>query len=154
METQGSNTLGSSGVVQPSRKVSKRIIGVASGIRSKQPLTNLTMIFRWSFGGNRLQMKAEDKILQDIELIIGTLPWKEISGSTSRRSLQAKQELVLILIANERSRLKVWLSPLDQERKHYFSSGSGNKTITEVCDASSMTTEDYLLLITYLGSCF
>ncbi|GBF61021.1 phosphatidylinositol 4-kinase [Trichophyton mentagrophytes] len=86
---------------------------------------------RWSFGGNRLQLKAEDQVLHDIESMLETVSWKEVVDSKSHKSLQAKHDLLLILIGNERSRLKVWLSPLDLEKKSYFFYGTGNKTVTE-----------------------
>ncbi|EFR01804.1 phosphatidylinositol 4-kinase STT4 [Nannizzia gypsea CBS 118893] len=85
----------------------------------------------WSFGGNRLQLKAEDQILHDIESMLETVSWKEVVDSKSRKSLQAKHDLLLILIGNERSRLKIWLSPLDLEKKSYFFYGTGSKTVTE-----------------------
>lgn len=48
------------------------------------------------------------------------------------RQLQAKQDLLQILLDNERSRLKVWLSPLEPERRHYMSSASGGRNSMEV----------------------
>ncbi|EEP82937.1 hypothetical protein UREG_07802 [Uncinocarpus reesii 1704] len=74
---------------------------------------------RWSFGANRLQIKAEDKILQGIESYLSVNSWIEPRDTTTRKSLKAKQDLVLILVENERSRLKVWLSPLDTEKRHH-----------------------------------
>ncbi|QSS57389.1 phosphatidylinositol 4-kinase [Histoplasma capsulatum var. duboisii H88] len=86
---------------------------------------------RWSLGGNRLQMKAEDKLLQDIECILESTARIASGSSGARKSLQTKQELVKLLIDNERFRLRVWLSPLEHERRHYTSS-SGNKVDPEV----------------------
>ncbi|KAK2750110.1 phosphatidylinositol-4- kinase [Myotisia sp. PD_48] len=88
---------------------------------------------RWSLGGNRLQMKAEDKILHDIQTMLETISWKETTdiNSATRKSLEAKHNLVQILIANERSRLKVWLTPIDLERRSYFSSSSSHRTVSE-----------------------
>lgn len=51
----------------------------------------------------------------------------------SFKSLQAKQDLVQTLIENERSRLRVWLFPLEPERKHHMPVVMGNKNSTEVC---------------------
>lgn len=48
----------------------------------------------------------------------------------SYKSLQAKQDLIQILMENERSRLRVWLFPLEQERKHHIPS-LGGKNSTE-----------------------
>ncbi|KAL2010126.1 hypothetical protein VTN00DRAFT_5933 [Thermoascus crustaceus] len=84
---------------------------------------------RWSFGGNRLQMKAEDKILSDVASALESITSIGVSNSGPHKSLQAKQSLVQILLENERSRLRVWLYPLEQERRHYItSSGSRNHT--------------------------
>ncbi|PGH01285.1 phosphatidylinositol 4-kinase [Blastomyces parvus] len=86
---------------------------------------------RWSLGGNRLQMKAEDKVLQDIESLLESTSRIATGASAARKSLQAKQELVRLLIENERFRLRVWLFPLEHERRNYMSS-SGNKVDPEV----------------------
>lgn len=56
----------------------------------------------------------------------------------SRRSLKSKHDLVRILIASERSRLKVWLFPLEQERRHYISSGSSHAPNPDVCHVHSL----------------
>lgn len=88
---------------------------------------------RWSFGGNRLQVKSEDKILGAIEDILQTTSRYTISVSGSHKSLQGKQCLLQILIENERSRLAVWLFPLSQEKKGLtFSSSSASKSSFEV----------------------
>ncbi|WEW60107.1 phosphatidylinositol-4- kinase [Emydomyces testavorans] len=87
---------------------------------------------RWSFGANRLQIKAEDKILHDIESILSMSSWIEPGDTASRKSLKAKQDLVLALIDNERTRLRVWLSPLDAEKRH----SSANKVSEAVISSS------------------
>ena len=53
----------------------------------------------------------------------------------SYKSLQAKQDLLQILVDNERARLRVWLFPLDPERKHHMPT-IGGKTPAEVCSPS------------------
>lgn len=62
---------------------------------------------------------------------------RAVSGIASQargsfKSLVAKQELLHVFIENEMSRLKVWLSPLESERKHYMSPISGGKNSLEV----------------------
>lgn len=79
---------------------------------------------RWSFGGNRLQIKSEDKILGDVMTLLRGVANIAVNGRGSYKSLQAKQDLVQIFVENERSRLRVWLFPLEPEKKH--SSGSKN----------------------------
>lgn len=69
---------------------------------------------QWSFGSNRLQLKAELKIMYDV---IGLL--REVSAvgakpSRALASLQQKQELLQLFLSQETGRLGVWTSPLGQ----------------------------------------
>ena len=41
------------------------------------------------------------------------------------QTLEAKENLLHILLENEQMRLVVWLYPLDHERRHIFTSPSG-----------------------------
>lgn len=77
---------------------------------------------RWSYGGNRLQIKTEDKILQDVDAMLKSTSSTGITAPGSRSSLEAKQQLLQFLIDNERTRLKVWLSPLEVDRRSHRSS--------------------------------
>ncbi|KAF2094163.1 hypothetical protein NA57DRAFT_47196, partial [Rhizodiscina lignyota] len=77
----------------------------------------------WSFGGNRLQIKAETHLLTDVQ---NALKMVQTVGSRplgSLPSLQQKQELLSMLLADEQTRLMVWLFPLDYHSKHHFTSG-------------------------------
>lgn len=80
---------------------------------------------RWSFGGNRLQIKAERRLLSDVQTALRSV---ESIGSTNT----SKQDLLLHLLENEEMRLVVWLYPLDHERKHFFSSGHSSRLPIEV----------------------
>lgn len=91
---------------------------------------------RWSLGGNRLQLKAEDKILRDVSAALADVALIASQTHGPYKSLQAKQELLQIFIENERSRLKVWLYPLEPERKHFIGPASGGKNVAEVCHLS------------------
>ena len=82
---------------------------------------------KWSFGGNRLQIKAETHLLADVESALQNVAHVTSTASAPLRSLQAKQDLLLLLINNEQTRLMVWLYPLEQERRHHFSSGHAGK---------------------------
>ncbi|KAE8349416.1 hypothetical protein BDV28DRAFT_141280 [Aspergillus coremiiformis] len=86
---------------------------------------------RWSFGGNRLQIKAEDKVLSEVVSALVTVSSIACHTLGPYESLQAKQDLLHALLENERSRLKVWLYPLDQDRKSYISQASGSRNFTE-----------------------
>ncbi|OJJ43004.1 hypothetical protein ASPZODRAFT_1254817 [Penicilliopsis zonata CBS 506.65] len=86
---------------------------------------------RWSFGGNRLQIRAEDKVLGDVVAALGHVAGIATHNRGALKPLQAKQDLLNIFIDNERARLKVWLFPLDHERRHHSSSLLGNKNFIE-----------------------
>lgn len=76
-------------------------------------------------GGNRLQIKAEDRLLGDVETSLKNLANLGSTNVGPRKSLKSKQELLQILIDNERMRLRVWLFPLEGDRKSYMSSFGG-----------------------------
>ncbi|KAL7274544.1 Phosphatidylinositol 4-kinase stt4 [Rhizina undulata] len=71
---------------------------------------------RWSFGGNRLQVKAEAHIMQDVANFLQTI--SNVGGNI--KNLRLKQELLLLLVENEMTRLATWLYPLDHSRKHHL----------------------------------
>lgn len=77
-------------------------------------------------------MKAEDKILGDVLSVLGSVASLASQTQGPHKSLQAKQDLLQMLIENERARLRVWLYPLEPERKHYMSQNSGNRNTSEV----------------------
>ncbi|KAJ5899829.1 hypothetical protein N7495_004573 [Penicillium taxi] len=83
---------------------------------------------RWSYGGNRLQMKAEDRILGDVVSALRNIAHIAAQSHGSYKSLQSKQELTQLFIENERSRLRVWLFPLEPERKHHIPSLGGKNS--------------------------
>lgn len=89
---------------------------------------------RWSFGGNRLQIKAEDRVLCDVGSAIAGVSQIAVHPRKLHKPLQTKQDLLQVLLENERSRLKVWLFPLESERKHYISSTPGGRNSMEVSD--------------------
>lgn len=69
---------------------------------------------KWSFGGNRLQLKAEARLLADVSQALKTVP---ITGNIPlplSKSLQAKESLLQVLMESEHSRLTVWLYPLGE----------------------------------------
>lgn len=85
---------------------------------------------RWSFGGNRLQIKAETHVLADVQAQL-ELIGKVTSVAEISAKLKAKQDLLSLLIANEQTRLMVWLFPLDN-KKHRFGGGSQSNTLPDV----------------------
>ncbi|KAL8874475.1 MAG: hypothetical protein Q9174_000168, partial [Haloplaca sp. 1 TL-2023] len=82
---------------------------------------------RWSFGGNRLQIKAESRLIADVESALGAVASIGMNGIGPLLSLSPKQDLLRLLLDNEQTRLLVWLYPLDHERRHYFSTSHAGK---------------------------
>lgn len=76
---------------------------------------------RWSFGSNRLQLKAETKLLNDVANMFRTLSGIGSRTSRSLPPLQPKQDLLLNLISHEIGRVSVWITPLDQQSKGLLS---------------------------------
>lgn len=70
---------------------------------------------QWSFGGNRLQVKAEAHLLQDVIVLLNAVN----PVGSNNKALQAKGDLLLLLVENESTRLATWLYPLDHSRKHH-----------------------------------
>lgn len=72
----------------------------------------------WSFGGNRLQIKAEVSILADMLSALTVTEQIGLATSRTRKTLHSKQELLRLLVENERTRLSVWLFPLEHDSAH------------------------------------
>lgn len=66
----------------------------------------------WSFGGNRLQMKAEILVMREVLSYLESSRQAIFTSSITRKDVQQKQLLLEALITHEISRLSVWLSPL------------------------------------------
>jgi phosphatidylinositol 4-kinase len=81
---------------------------------------------QWSYGGNRLQIKAETHVLSDVQTHLEALSKMAVVADSASRQVKAKQDLLSLLISNEQSRLTVWLFPLDSGKKHHFGGGARN----------------------------
>ncbi|KAF2454789.1 hypothetical protein BDY21DRAFT_351610 [Lineolata rhizophorae] len=95
---------------------------------------------RWSFGGNRLQIKAETHLLADIQQALQDVDLIGSKAEGSLKSLRGKQDLLLILLTSEQTRLMVWLFPLDYDKRHHFASGQNYKQPAEAALCSSLKT--------------
>jgi len=82
---------------------------------------------RWSFGGNRLQIKAEVRLLSDVEAALRAVSPVSAKAVGGLQSLAVKQDLLHMLLEDEQTRLVVWLYPLDHERRNVFSSGNSSR---------------------------
>lgn len=97
---------------------------------------DLLINYSWSFGGNRLQIKAETRLMEDVDVALRAVSSTGLATIGTLRSLGIKQELLLALLDNEQMRLEVWLYPLDHERRHLFPSPHFRKPISEVSEQS------------------
>jgi phosphatidylinositol 4-kinase len=91
---------------------------------------------RWSFGGNRLQLKAEMRLMADVAsalLNVRPIGLKSVGPLTS---LLPKEELLTVLLENEQTRLTVWLNPLG---------GGSNTVYKDPSDVSLLGRLNYLL---------
>ncbi|KAG6002139.1 hypothetical protein E4U21_003436 [Claviceps maximensis] len=70
---------------------------------------------KWSFGSNILQLKTEFKLLADVLATMKTVSSIGATTAGSIKSLQAKEQLLQLLLENEQSRLAVWISPMGQQ---------------------------------------
>ena len=86
---------------------------------------------RWSFGGNRLQIKAEVRLMADVQSALRVVSSLFAKGVGTLQSLATKQDLLVMLVEDEQMRLVVWLYPLDHEKRHLFSSGHSGKVPTD-----------------------
>ena len=82
----------------------------------------MTNAFRWSFGGNRLQIRAEAQLLLDVETVLGTIAPIGFKDSRTLQSLATKQDLLIGLLDDEHNRLHVWLHPLENKPRRIFPS--------------------------------
>ena len=92
---------------------------------------------RWSFGGNRLQIKAEVQLLADVEAALRAVSVLFAKTTGKLQSLAVKQDLLQMLLDDEQTRLEVWLYPLDHERRRIFPSGHNGKIPSDVCQVHS-----------------
>ena len=82
---------------------------------------------RWSFGGNRLQIKAEVRLMADVQSALRLVSSLFAKGVGTLQPLATKQDLLVMLVEDEQMRLIVWLYPLDHEKRHLFSLGHSGR---------------------------
>lgn len=102
---------------------------------------DLLMNYSWSFGGNRLQIKAETRLMEDVDVALQAVSSIGLATIDTLHSLGSKQELLLALLDHEQMRLEVWLYPLDHERRHIFPSLHFRKPNSEVSEQSQPRSE-------------
>jgi len=72
----------------------------------------------WSFGGNRMQIKAEISVLQDVLALLQTVKQPTFTSAVTRKDPHQKHDLLESLIHSEITRLNVWLTPLTHDGHH------------------------------------
>lgn len=93
---------------------------------------------KWSFGSSNLQLKTEIRLLSDVMAAVKAVSFiGSHQASATVKSLQAKEELLLLLLENEQMRLSVWAYPLNEPSKTQphlaiTHSGNNNKGVIEV----------------------
>lgn len=102
---------------------------------------DLLISHSWSFGGNRLQIKAETRLMEDVDVALRAVSSTGLATIDTLHSLGSKQELLLALLDHEQMRLEVWLYPLDHERRHLFPSLHFRKPNSEVSEQSQQRFE-------------
>jgi len=86
---------------------------------------------QWSFGGNRLQLKAETRLLTDVSVALRHVAFNGLNPTPLLKSLQSKEILLQALIESEQERLTVWMNPLNELRDLYIPN-QGPKAPSEV----------------------
>ncbi|SPO04224.1 related to phosphatidylinositol-4-kinase [Cephalotrichum gorgonifer] len=72
---------------------------------------------RYSFGNNVLQVKTELRLIADVLAALKAVSTIGSQTVGNVKSLQAKEQLLTILLENEHSRLAVWLCPVYEDSK-------------------------------------
>lgn len=85
----------------------------------------------WSYGSNKLQLKAEVKLLSDVTYALQRVAGVGARPSGAQASLQNKQELLQHLLAHESQRLNVWINPLTPDSRATASPGLQNQPVKE-----------------------
>ena len=68
---------------------------------------------QYSYGNNVLQVKTELRLLADVLAAMKLVAAIGSKAVGNAKSLQPKEQLLMILLDHEQSRLSVWLSPMD-----------------------------------------
>ncbi|CAN8098770.1 unnamed protein product [Discula destructiva] len=97
-------------------------IGPVSQWRLKDKLLSAALSWfchapKWSFGSNILQIKTEMRLITDVIAAVKTVGFigaHSVGTFRSLKALQSKEDLLLLLLENEQSRLTVWVYPLSE----------------------------------------
>ncbi|KAF7552189.1 hypothetical protein G7046_g7499 [Stylonectria norvegica] len=73
---------------------------------------------RWSFGSNILQIKTEIRLLTEVMAALKNTAFIGAHTVGNVKSLQAKEQLLQVLLESEQARLIVWVNPLNVQASH------------------------------------
>ncbi|KAG9244575.1 phosphatidylinositol 4-kinase-like protein [Calycina marina] len=82
---------------------------------------------RWSFGGNRIQLLAEVRLLGDVSAALKDVPALGQNPTPFLRELLKKENLLVALIESEQTRLSVWLFPMSEPPRDIHLVNHGSK---------------------------
>ena len=85
---------------------------------------------RWTYGGNRLQVKAECDLITDLENALQFVSDIGASQTEALPKLSTKQDLLRRLLEHEKARLQVWLFPLTHDSRQVHSDKAPLTSIT------------------------
>ncbi|RDA90048.1 hypothetical protein CP533_4937 [Ophiocordyceps camponoti-saundersi (nom. inval.)] len=94
---------------------------------------------RWSFGCNILQLRTEVRLISDVLDALKAVSFIGVRAVGNIQSLQAKEQLLQLLLENEQSRLSVWIAPLEHRHGHLTLHG-GSKSSLETTLTSLVRT--------------
>lgn len=116
-------------------------IGPVSQWRLKDKLLSAALSWfcnapKWSFGSNLLQIKTEIRLITDVITAVkavGFIGAHSVGTFRSLQALQSKEQLLLLLLENEQSRLTVWVYPLSEPPQRPSTLVHSGKGAIEVC---------------------
>lgn len=76
---------------------------------------------RWSYGSNNLQLKTELRLITDVLASLKQVSAVGSQAAQNTKTLQAKEQLLIILLENEHGRLSVWTHPAEPHKSHTLS---------------------------------
>lgn len=96
-------------------------IGDVAQYRFKERLLSAALSWfkhapQWSFGSNMLQLKTEMKLIADVTREMQYVSFADGHSIGNVTALQAKEQLLQLLLENEKTRLSVWVHPLGEQR--------------------------------------
>ena len=116
-------------------QVLKHSIALNSGERSilkdrilTAALTWFSFPPHWTFGSNRLQLKAESRLLSEVSAALRDTQVHSQKSVSLLKTIQDKEDLLQALIESEQTRITTWLYPLEEPR----GAGVGAKAQTGV----------------------